>query len=393
MPPNPFEELQRLASESGVDKSFDFLEQRFRHDKDYFKLFEVLKMRCRNRLGLPIVYSQQPDDLSEEQQRQLEDGLLDACREVGTLFFESGQFQEGWMYLQPVGDKALTEKLFRSIEPDQENADALIDIMVSQGAAPAYGYSLLLKQYGTCDGVTTFDTQAARFDRATQQEMASTLLGHLYEELIDNIKGSIKQHMPAAEESEPSSSLSELMNQHPDLTSDGAHHIDATHLASLMRIARLVTDRSDLERAAELAQYGSQLAKDLQYPGDPPFEDTYVDHALFYRALLGKNVDEAVAHFEKKIENSELAPTGSIPQETMIDFLVRLNRNDEALAVAMTQLLGKHEPLGIAPAAFDIAQTPSSLTRLMEFYQSEDDLLGFAVSLLKRKSMENKSAK
>ena len=128
MPPNPFEELQRLASESGVDKSFDFLEQRFRHDKDYFKLFEVLKMRCRNRLGLPIVYSQQPDDLSEEQQRQLEDGLLDACREVGTLFFESGQFQEGWMYLQPVGDKALTEKLFRSIEPDEENADALIDI-------------------------------------------------------------------------------------------------------------------------------------------------------------------------------------------------------------------------------------------------------------------------
>ena len=111
MSPTPFDELQRISEESGVEKSLDFLEHHFRKDKDFFKLFEVMKMRCRHQLGLPLIYSQQPDDLTPPQQRELEDRLLAACREVGTLFFESGMIEEGWMYLQPVGDKQLNEKL------------------------------------------------------------------------------------------------------------------------------------------------------------------------------------------------------------------------------------------------------------------------------------------
>jgi len=171
----PFEEFSRVVTESGVEPALDFLEQHFRREQDFFKLFEVLKMRCRYQLGLPLIYSKQPDDLDETQQRQLEDSLLEACREIGILFFKLGKFQEGWMYLQPVGDKELNEKLIRKIEADEESIDALIDMAVSQGAAPVYGYRLLLKNYGTCNGITTFDTQANRFDAETQKKMAEEL--------------------------------------------------------------------------------------------------------------------------------------------------------------------------------------------------------------------------
>ena len=132
MSSTPFDELQRISEESGVDESLEFLESHFRDNKEFFKLFEVLKMKCRHQLGLPLIYSRQPDDLTDPQQRELEDGLLSACREVGTLFFESGMIQEGWMYLQPVGDKRLNEKLVRSIESDQGNIDALIEVALSQ---------------------------------------------------------------------------------------------------------------------------------------------------------------------------------------------------------------------------------------------------------------------
>lgn len=383
MPPTPFEELQRIAENQGVDESLSYLEQQFRRNQQFFKLFEVLKMRCRRKLGLPLTYSQTPDELDDAEQRKLEDGLLGACREVGTLFFKAGKIQEGWMYLQPVSDKRLTDSLLRSIEPTEENMDTLIDIAVAQGGAPAYGYGLLLKHFGTCNGITTFDTQAARFDPETQKQLAQELLRHIYDELLANLQYAIKEN---GHEAAGDATIGDLLRQFPDVTAGGAHHIDTTHLASVMRIARVVDQPDDLRKASELADYGSKLDKDYQYPGNPPFEDTYTDHQFFYRGLMDENVDAAIEHFKKKCDVLDTAQYGPVAIETLIEFLVRVGRNDEAIDVATKQLVGKFDPMGIAPNVLDIAETSEQAKRLMEFYQEEDDLLNYAVSLLKATS-------
>jgi hypothetical protein len=297
------------------------------------------------------------------------------------------------MYLQPVGDKSLNEQLARSIEPDEENVDALIDVTITQGAAPVFGYGLLLEHHGTCNGITTFDTQAMRFDRETQKLMARELLHHIYHELTENIRYAITQSRdqgiePGVQEEATNTDmpesmrLSELLAAHPDLTEAGAHHIDTTHLASIMRIARLVDDPEDLQTANEVAIYGRRLHEDFQYPGSPPFEDTYVDHQYFFGALLGNDVDTAIAHFENKIQTLNADQVGPVAEETFVDLLVRLGRNDQALSVVTERLLGQHESLGIAPPPFEIANTPERLNRLRAFYESEGDLLGFAVSVL-----------
>lgn len=388
----PFEEFSRVVTESGVEPALDFLEQHFRREQDFFKLFEVLKMRCRYQLGLPLIYSKQPDDLDETQQRQLEDSLLEACREIGILFFKLGKFQEGWMYLQPVGDKELNEKLIRKIEADEESIDALIDMAVSQGAAPVYGYRLLLKNYGTCNGITTFDTQANRFDAETQKKMAEELLDHIYLELIENVKYAIEnaeagsavgnsENVPASQSEDRR--LVDWLQMYPDLTTGGAHHIDTTHLASVMRIARPVDDRESLLKVSELAEYGSRLHEDFKYPGNPPFEDTYHDHQLFYNALLGKGVDTAIEHFLAKTAASEADQLGPVVEETYVEFLSRLGKTTEAVEFLTERLLGKFESLGIAPPPFELADTPESLEKLRDFYRSSDDLLGYAVCCLK----------
>jgi len=79
----PFEQLQKITDDQGIEAGLGFLEQYVRRNKDYAQLFEVLKMRVRHGMGLPILYSQTRDNLSEADQRKLEDGLLAACREVG----------------------------------------------------------------------------------------------------------------------------------------------------------------------------------------------------------------------------------------------------------------------------------------------------------------------
>ena len=383
MTSTPFDELLRISETAGVEKSLDFLEHHFRKDKDYFKLFEVMKMRCRHKLSLPLIYSQQPDDLTEPQQRELEDGLLSACREVGTLFFKSSMMQEGWMYLQPVGDKQLNEKLIRSIEPNDDNIDTLIEIAVSQGAAPAYGYGLLLDNYGTCNGITTFDSQAARFDADTQRQMASCLVHHIHDELLENIRSWIKESQQGSD-LKPDLTLGEVIEAYPGLTADGAHHIDTTHLSSAMRIARVLEEPSEISIARQLASYGSKLAEDFQYPSAAPFEDTYLDHGLYFSALLGDQVDQAVEHFKSKTQTVDAQQYGPVADETLVDLLVRVGRTDEALSVATEKLMGNESAMGIAPSAFDIATNSDQLQRLRDVYRSQDDLLGFAVAVLKQ---------
>lgn len=380
MSQNPFEELARLSQESGTSAALEFLERHFREENEYFKLFEVLKMQCRQRLGLALMYSQQPDDLNEKQQRELEDGLLDACRDVGTLLLQSGKLQEGWMYLQPIGDHELTDRLIRAIEPNEDNLDLLVDVAVSQGAAPVYGFGLLLEHYGTCNGITTFDTQAAQMPGPIRKGMAEVLLRHLYRELTGNIRHATQD---GEQESGGPEGLAELMQTNPQLTADGAHHIDTTHLASVMRIARLVDDPADLKRAVELAEYGGRLAEEYRYPGNPPFEETYVDHRFFYSALLGENVDAAIGHFEQKIETVDSEQFGPIAEETLVDFLVRLGRNDQAMSVVIKRMReGKHESMGGAPGPMEIANSRELLGTLNEYYREEGDLLGYGMTEL-----------
>ena len=66
-----------------------------REQKRYHELFEVLKMQTRRRIGLPVLYAESGDSLSDEQRTKLEDGLIAACREVGTLLLEEGQGPRG----------------------------------------------------------------------------------------------------------------------------------------------------------------------------------------------------------------------------------------------------------------------------------------------------------
>jgi hypothetical protein len=150
-----------------------------------------------------------------------------------------------------------------------------------------------------------------------------------------------------------------------------------------MRIARPVDKRESLRKLSELAEYGSRLHDDFKYPGNAPFEDTYRDHQLFYDALLGENVEVAIAHFLAKTVSTEADQLGPVVEESYVEFLARLGKNTEAIEFLTDRLLGKFESLGIAPPPFELADTPESLQKLRDFYHSSDDLLGYAVCCLK----------
>lgn len=376
---NNFERLTEIAQHSGIESTLDFLEQHFRDQQKFFQLFEVLKMRVRHGLSLPLVYGTQPDSLDETGQRKLEDGLLVACGEVGRLLVEAGRLEEGWMYLQPLSDRAFVEAVIRNIPTTEDNIDTIVEIAVSQGAAPVYGYGLLMQHFGTCNAITTFDMQAARFDIVTQRGMAELLLRHLYDELCQNLNHCVTSENETC--SDPQN-LETLMTEHSWLVDGGAHHIDATHLASVMKIARVVNQPTDLHRALELANYGLGLHPDFQYPSPPPFEATFPDHAVFYSALLGQDVDAAIEYFRHKCEMVDTERFGGVAFETLADLLVRVGRKSAAIEVLTKNVLSKFESQGIAPQVFQIAETESDFEALTKYFREQDDLLGVGICLL-----------
>ena len=72
-----------------------------------------------------------------------------------------------------------------------------------------------------------------------------------------------------------------------------------------------------------------------QERSDPPFDNFYVDHAVYFRALQGKDVDAAIAHFRAKVERADPeADPGTAPAQVLVGLLVRLDRYAEAVEVS-----------------------------------------------------------
>jgi len=386
---NIFEQLENHSSPADLVAGLDLLSEYFRSEKRYQELFQVLKMQARNRVGLPVLTEhpwrdEQGKELDDGEQRQQEDQLLDACREIGTLLIKDGQIAEGWVYLEPLGDEAYVKQLIENVSVNEENIDMLIDVSLGRGAALGFGFKLLIGQRGTCNAITTFDSFAAQLSYADQQELAAILLEHIYSELQQNILNHLQESDDTKVPQPADVSLRALIGQHPEIFSNGGHHLDATHIASIVRISRILEDPVSLNEALEICEYGKQLSDHLQFPDSPPFENTYADHEILFRALAGSDVETAVKHFGDKSKTelknqSEMQMPGFPATENYIMLLHRVGKGKQAIAVAINELtVDSGEP---NPRLMELASSNEDLKTLAEHYKDHKDVLRFAMCL------------
>ena len=369
-----FEKIQQQLDENGAAAALDVLAEKLREQQKYHELFEALKMLVRLRIGLPLLYNDSGDELEPDQRDQLETGLLDACREVGMLLLKAGKIREGWMYLRPVGDVKSASEVLRQVEPSEDNLDELVEVSLSEGVDIQLGYGLVLEHFGTCNAITTFESEIRRRSRPEQQVAAEMLVQHVHDELMENVKADIARH----EGNEPSgTTLSELLDDRESLFSEHAYHIDTTHLASTVRAARVLDNPQRLHQALDLTRYGCRLSDQFQYDGDPPFQDLYPSHALYFEALLGQNVDEAIQYFRNRAEQLDVHEFGTIGVEVYVDLLSRIGRYQEAIDETVRLMPEGMPSLNLAPSLLELSQRAQSFDALMDVCRKRDDLLGF----------------
>jgi len=374
-----FDQLQAALAGGGAEAALAQAAELLRQEKKHHELFEVLKMQLRRKLGLPILAGESADGLSEEQRTKLEDGLIEACREVGTALLKQGQIREGWMYLRPVGDRAEAAKLLGGIEAGDENYEDLIDVCLHEGVDIGRGYGLVLERFGTCNAITQYDSTIVRRPRAEQVPAARRLLAQVHADLVASVTADI-----ARQEGKPPNekTLSGLLADREWLFQDNSYHLDTTHLAATVRIARVLTEASDLRLALDLTEYGRRLSQQFQYQGDEPFAETYPANALYFSALLGDKIQEAVDYFRTKAELLDPQYHGYGAIETYVDLLARLGRHGEALTAAVKFGVGSIQPLGNAPPLVELARQSGDFAPVLAHCREKEDLLGFTAALV-----------
>jgi hypothetical protein len=337
-------------------------------------------MRLRRGLGLPLLYNDSGDDLEPGLRAQLEEGLLRACREVGTLLLGEGRIREGWMYFRPLGDRVEVARLLGGIQETDGKVEELIEVMLHEGVDVPRGFQLVLKHYGTCNAITTFESVLTRHAPRDQRAAAGMLVEHVHRELLASLVADIARQEGSAPAER---TLAELLARRPAFLGEYTYHIDTTHLASTVRCARILEDASQLRLAWDLTQYGRRLNRQFQYPGEEPFVDLYPSHGLYFAALLGEDVEQAVAYFEARAAEVDVERQGAQATEAYLQLLDRLGRFREAQE-ALLRFARRHEttPQQVLPLLLELAGKSGSFEPVLEFCRERHDLLGFATALI-----------
>jgi len=372
-----FQQLAADYQDGGMAAALEKAATTLREQQRYHELFEVLKMQTRQNLNLPLMYDDAAE-LSEEEQRSLEDALLEACADVGFSLMRAGQIQESWGYLKHLTDhdSVLTE--LNKLEVTDDNLEAMIGLLLYEGLDCDRGYQLVLEKYGTCNAITT--QQNAMYGRSKKDRRATggRLVKHVHDELLE----SVKSHIEREEGTKPElNRLAELIEGRDFLFDGGSYHIDTSHLGSTVQVAVELVDREALELALDLAKYGVRLHPELQYPSSAPFEETYPSHIKFFSALLDQDLDESLAYFRDRAEKCDAHQEGTFAIETYVDLLGRVGRPADAIEAAVSLIPVGIQTTGRTPSLFELSQQLGNFDRYRELCIEREDLLGFVVGL------------
>ncbi|MCH1494506.1 MAG: hypothetical protein L7U72_04695 [Rubripirellula sp.] len=383
---NPNEDIfTSLADPNST--SADVLDQiisHFRETGQPMELFEALKMRTRIRLGLPLISPENEVKRAEDIERQLEQGLLDACRETGAMLIQLGRVGEGWMYLRPTGDMINAKKLLSDVDISEENYDDMVQVLLHEGVDIARGFQAVLDHQGTCNSITLYDQTIIARSKEDRAAAAACLLEHFYAELCEMVRADIaNREAPAA----PDESLYDMIEKRQWILADGGYHLDTTHLASTVKIASILEAPEQIRKAWELTQYGRRLHHQFQYPGDEPFVDFYPAYSTFYSILMGENVDAGLTVFQRKARSVNAPEHGTGAMETYVDLLDRSGKHQEAIEIAVSMVPQEVPAQRIVPLLLEIAQKTKTIddqdgfTPLLQYCKDKGDLLGYAAVL------------
>jgi hypothetical protein len=390
MDKNEFDLLEQTLRSDGPEAVFDRLIRRAREEKDSRVLFGARMMQVRHRLGLPLIETEPVGDLGGVERPAYETAFREAAREAGELLLAAGEIIGAWPYFKAIGEPAPVAAAIENVSPDNvnpdnvnpdnvnqgEKLDRVIEIAFQEGVNPRKGFELILEHRGICSAITWFGYNR---DFGSRQLCLRLLVRTLYSQVASALKETIASAEGAAPETDR---VAELIAGRAWLFEGTSSYTDSTHLTSVLRFTPELEDAGTLRMALELAEYGLCLDPMFHFRGDPPFENTYHDHAMYLRALLGQDVETAIAHFRQKAGPPAAMGGDTAAAEVFIDLLVQLKRYAEAIQASVEYLPDANSTPLSCPSALQLCQMAGDYARLRSLARQSEDLLGFVAGVI-----------
>lgn len=376
-----FDALDESLRSQGPDAALECLVRTLTERGEYRALLDALLLKARHELGLPLIQVGTLADLSEPARTQFEDRYVAAIRHVGGSLLESGDIVAAWPYYRAIGEKEPVSAALEAYAPAEgdERIGQIIEVAFNQGANPGKGFEWILDHYGACSAITAFEHLPQ--DDATRVAAAGKLVRHLHAQLTASLRGDIARqgHTLPPE----GTSIPNLIAGREWLFADDAYHIDISHLGAVVRVSTMLTDPELIRLAVELTDYGRNLSDRHKYDGDPPFERLYEDHGIYLRALLGEDIDAAIAHFHEKLPVPDPDGMGdTLPAQVLVRLLVRVGHLDDAIEVSAVHLAGAPDSALICPPLSQLCERARRPDRLAQIARERGDLVHYAAAIL-----------
>lgn len=375
MPEDDFDRAEQALQAGGAEAALQFLSDKFRNEKNYAALFETRLMRKRRELGLPLLQMGSLDDIQEDKRPGYEKEFIEAARETGNLFLGDGDIPRGYSYLRAIGDLQPVFNAIDRLTMDDVN-DAVLEIALHERVHPRKGFELVMASHGICRAITVFGQYPGTQGR---EDCLHLLITKLHTDLMASLRRTIQEAEGTAPEGQ---SIPELIAGRDWLFEGMSYYVDTSHLVSILGFSLELTDPAMLRMAIELCEYGRKLSPMFHYRGDPPFEDIYADHAVFLKALSGEDVEAGIAHFVKKVEDSDPEEIGTGPAQILIVLLGRLKRYKQAVEISVLYLAGADQTQLACPSVLQLCYLAEDPGKMMEIAKRKQDLLGFTAGLL-----------
>jgi hypothetical protein len=376
-----FDEMQQTLQSRGPTAAIDQLCSQLRARQDYGNLFYALLLKKRNELGVSPFPTGPGQDLPAAVQEEYENAIREAGREVGRLYLEHRDIPRAWTYFRMLGEPGPVAEALEMVQlGEDEDIQAVVNIAFYQGVNPRRGFNLILERYGICNAITT----AGNIEFLPPEVRVfciQRLVRALYDELRERIIGDI-----VAREGKPpeATTVRELIAGRDWLFEEGFAHVDVSHLSSVVQMSLQLSPGEELNLARELCLYGEKLPATFQY-SNPPFEDQYRDCGIYLALLAGDEVEEGIAHFRAKADKADAETVGTFPAEVLVNLLLRLDRPQEALAVARQRLAVTDDRPLSCPTAAELCQRIEDYRTLAEVARENGDPVQFMAGLLAAK--------
>jgi hypothetical protein len=379
------DDLRRTLAETGPAAAADLLIDSLRAAGSYDALFYALLLRARHRLGADPIPTRPADELPQSLHGPYEEAIRDAARTVGRLLIEAGEIPRAWNYFRLIGEPGpIRDALDAVTLGEDDDHFPLVEIALHHGVHPRKGFDLVLERQGICNAITVF----GGFEAALAPDVRAYCARRLVESLHGQLRERLRFELLQREGKEPpaDAALPQLWAGRDWLFGEDSYLVDVSHLASVVQSAALLPPGDPaLRQAIDLADYGARLSPKMRFPGEPPFEDLYADHAAYLRVLAGENVEAGLEHFRAKADAADSEAVGTRPAEVYVNLLLHAGRLADAAAAARKLLAKADERALSCPGPLELTRRQGDYAAFAAVARERGDAVHFLAGLLAAK--------